>query len=186
MEKLIEAISRGQNLQDEVLEAVKENFTLVEASKNEKLLKEGQYCRRLYFLNKGIVRTFYYAKNKDVTSWFYREGQFFTAWYSFYVEQPSFEYIEVLEDCEFYAIDHYAYNTMLDTHFAFSKFGRKLAEDITAHVDHFSKGYMFLSAKERYELFITLFPTISQRVNLGYIASFLGISQETLSRIRNK
>lgn len=186
MEKLIQQITYGKTLSADLLNDMDTHFRQEIAPKNKLLLKEKQYCRRLYFLEKGTVRTFYYAKEKDVTSWFYQEGQFFTAWYSFYSEQPSFEYIETLEDCSLYIIDHYNYNQLLDKHHDFARFGRKLAEGMTAYIDQYSKGYMFLSAKERYDLLLASFPDITQRVNLGHIASFLGITQETLSRIRKQ
>ena len=67
----------------------------------------------------------------------------------------------------------------------FERFGRVLMEEHLAFIDHFSRGYMFLSAKERYQQLLISFPDIELRVKLGQIASFLGISQETLSRIRS-
>ena len=68
----------------------------------------------------------------------------------------------------------------------FERFGRKMYEQQLAYLDAFYKGYLFMTAKERYDLLLSVFPDVTQRVNLGHIASFLGISQETLSRIRAK
>ncbi len=62
----------------------------------------------------------------------------------------------------------------------------KLIEEQLVYIDTYSKGYMFLSAKEKYDKLLSFFPDIDQRANLGYIASMLGISQETLSRIRGE
>jgi len=69
---------------------------------------------------------------------------------------------------------------------ALQEFGRKMVEEQLVFLDYFYKGFMFMSASKKYELLLSIFPDVTQRVNLGHIASFLGISQETLSRIRKK
>ncbi|MCP4438612.1 MAG: Crp/Fnr family transcriptional regulator [Aureispira sp.] len=186
MERLLENISSKVPLSKDLEETIIAKFKLEEFPKNQLLLKEQQYCRRLYFLEEGTVRTFYYEKEKDISSWFYNEGHFFASWYSFYSQQPSFEYIESLEESKIYSIDYFEYQKLLETIPAFERFGRLLAEEQTAFIDLYSKCYMFLSAKERYNLLLHNFPDIELRVKLGYIASFLGISQETLSRIRSR
>lgn len=150
------------------------------------LIREGQHCRQLFFVESGIVRTYYHHGIKEVTSWFYHENQFFTTWYSFLEQAPSFEAAEVLEKAVVYSI---TYNQVQDLYRQFPKmehFGRKLMEGQLSFIDYYSKGYMFLSARERYLLLLDYFPDIELRVKLGHIASFLGISQETLSRIRKK
>ncbi len=186
MEKLLEQIQRRTTLSDELKAAIEQEFEKQECSKSKLVLKEHQYCRKLYFLENGTARTFYYHDGKEVTSWFYRESQFFSAWYSFYNQQQSFEYIEVLEGAIIYSIDYDRYQFLLKTSPFFERFGRKLAEEQTAFIDQFSKGFMFMTAKEKYDLLLEYMPDITLRVNLGHIASFLGITQETLSRIRKK
>lgn len=148
------------------------------------VLSDGQTCRKLYFLEKGTLRTFYYHMERDITSWFYKEGNLMSSWYSFYNQTPGFEYIETLEDTTLWAISYQKYQQLLQRSFEFQQFGRLLAEEQVAFIDYYSKGYMFLSAKEKYNLLIAHFPDIELRVKLGHIASYLGISQETLSRIR--
>jgi len=170
----------------ELEEALSTYFKKEEIRKGEILLREDSYCRRLYFLEKGTVRTYYYHDQKDVTSWLYHERLFFTAWYSFYLQQPSFEYIETLEDCTVFSIDYHNYQTLLNQFHDFERFGRLIAEEQTAYIDYFSKGFMFLSAKDKYDALLSIFPDVELRVKLGHIATLLGISQETLSRIRSK
>lgn len=186
MENLIKNIRTKCNVTKELEQAIREAFVLEKIPKNDYLLKEQQYCRKLYYLEEGTIRSFYYDKGKDVTSWFYHEDQFFTSWYAFYSQQPGFEYIEALDDCTVYSIDYFKFQKLFETHPRFERFGRILAEEQSAFVDLFSKGYMFMTAKEKYDLLHEMFPDVSLRVNLGHIASFLGITQETLSRIRKK
>lgn len=185
MQSLQDYIQTKIHLDADLIKALEENFVLKNFPKNTFLLKEHQYSKNLFFIASGTVRTFYYHKEKEVTSWFYREDQFFTSWYSFYTQQPSFENIQVLEDATIYSIDYFNFQKLIEANPKFERFARLLAEEQTAGIDHFSKGFLFMSAKEKYELLLSLFPDITLRVNLGYIASFLGITQETLSRIRN-
>lgn len=184
MESLVKQISLKVNLSPQLKQAIEAAFVCEEIPRKVQLLKEFQYCQKLYFLAKGTVRTFYYHNEKEITSWFYNEHTFFSSWYSFYTQQASFEYIETMEDCLVYSIHYEKYQKLLEQYAHFERFGRLLAEEYTAFIDQYSKGYMFLSAKEKYQLLLDYFPDIELRVRLGDIASFLGITQETLSRIR--
>lgn len=184
MEKLIEAVMARTKLLPDTIQAIRDFFVKEEIPRNTLVLSDGQTCRKLYFLEKGTLRTFYYHLERDITSWFYKEGNFMSSWHSFYNQQPGFEYIEALEDIMLWSISHQKYQQLLQTSFEFQQFGRLLAEEQVAFIDYYSKGYMFLSAKEKYQLLIEYFPGIELRVKLGHIASYLGISQETLSRIR--
>jgi len=84
-----------------------------------------------------------------------------------------------------FSFEYYDYKKLIETYPKFERFSRLLAEEQLAFIDLYSKGYMFMSAKEKYQLLLSNIPDIELRVKLGYIASFLGISQETLSRIRS-
>lgn len=150
------------------------------------LLNEGRICYRLFFLKRGTARTFYYQDGKDITSWIYPEQIPFTAWSSFLSGRPSFEYIEILEDAEVDSISVDQLEFLYEKYPKFERFGRKLVEEQLLFLDQFSKGYLFMTAREKYDLLQSFFPDVTLRVNLGHIASFLGVSQETLSRIRRK
>lgn len=184
MENLIKSIVSKVKLPPKDIKLVEQSFVKEEISKNTLILSDGQTCRKLYFLEKGTLRTFYYHQERDITSWFYHEGHFMSSWYSFYNQQPGFEYIDTLEDSVLWSLSYQKYQQLLVSSFEFQQFGRLLAEEQVAFIDYYSKGYMFLTAKEKYHLLIDYFPDIELRVKLGHIASYLGISQETLSRIR--
>ena len=110
----------------------------------------------------------------------------FTSWYSFFNGNTFSEPIEALEDCVAYRI----YKSDLDCLYAeyrsFETCGRKLMEESVSFIDYFYKGYGFTSAKDKYDSLLAVYPDITQRAKLGHVASYLGISQETLSRIRGK
>ncbi len=173
-------ISQGQETQ------ILKLFERAEIDKNHQLLREDQYATKLYFLESGIVRNYYYHNDKEITSWFYHTNQFFTSWHSFINSEQSFEYIETLNKSTIYSITKENYIKLLEADLAFEKFGRILMQEQLAFIDYYFKGVLFMTAKEKYELLLSYFPDIAQKVNLGHIASFLGITQETLSRLRSR
>ncbi len=154
--------------------------------KSHLVVKDGMVAQRLYFIEKGAARAFYYHDGKDITSWIYREGQLITSWTSFYTRVPSHENVELTEDSTLVSLTYDQLQDLYRKHSKFQEFGRTMVEEQLVFLDHFYKGFMFMTAREKYDLLLSIFPDATQRVNLGHIASFLGISQETLSRIRKK
>ncbi|WP_422104946.1 Crp/Fnr family transcriptional regulator [Winogradskyella sp.] len=184
MQDLLHYISQHAYITPELKKAILNAFQRIETKKGDSILQEGQRAKDLYFVEKGMLHNYYLHDGRQVSSWFYAEGQFITAWSSFYLQKPSFETIECLEDSILYRISFTDFQKLIADFPAFGNFARLMAEDILAVLDEFTKSWSFLSAKEKYELLLRKFPQIELRVKLGYIASFLGISQETLSRIR--
>lgn len=184
MQVLLKHIAERIHLDPALEERIVQDFVRVEATRGKLLLREGVRADYLYFIEKGVLDNFYYHDHKEVTSWFYIEGQFITAWYSFYNQTASFESIRCLEDCTLYSISYDAYQKLMADFPAFNTFARLMSEEILSTLDIFSKSWSFMSAKEKYSILHEYFPQIELRVKLGLIASFLGISQETLSRIR--
>lgn len=182
---LLEHLQKKVAFDPDQQETILEKFKPLDIAKGEVLLQEGGYCRKIYFIESGAARTYALIGHRDVTSWFYPEHYFLSSWYSFLQQQPAHEYIEVLEDSRMHAISYTDLIQLYDRIPQFERFGRFLMEEQLAFIDYFSKGYLFLTAKERYDLLMEYFPQIILRVKLGHIASFLGISQETLSRIRS-
>lgn len=184
MQNLLQNIAARTYLSPEVKERITASFELVNLKKGEKLLSEHQRARYLYFVEKGLLHNYYHHDGRQISSWFYAENAFVTAWHSFYTQKPSYEGIECLEDCTLLRISHADYQTLIADFYTFGNFARLLAEEMLAFLDEFSKAWSFLSARDKYALLRQHFPSIELRVKLGLIASFLGISQETLSRIR--
>ena len=183
---LIDYINTRVQISNEIKEAIAAVCRIEELKKRQLLIKEGMIAHRLFFINKGSARTFYYHDGKDVTSWIYREGQLITSWGSFYARTPAHENAELVEDSILCSISLEDLQELYARYPKMQKFGRIMVEEQLVFIDYFFKGFMFMTAKEKYDLMLSIFPNIAQRVNLGYIASFLGISQETLSRIRKK
>ncbi|WP_299114095.1 Crp/Fnr family transcriptional regulator [uncultured Winogradskyella sp.] len=184
MQILLQEISKRCFLSPELQQRIKKCFEEKNVKKGEKILVQGNKANHLYFVKKGVLHNYYYHDGKQISSWFYNENLFITSWYSFYAQKSSFEEIECLENCTLFQISYKDYQKLIADFPAFGNFARLLAEEMLTFIDEFSKGWSFLSASEKYKLLLTYFPDIELRVKLGYIASFLGISQETLSRIR--
>lgn len=164
------------------------NNSLLEQNvkKGTVLLEEGKTSNRIYFLKKGTLRGYYYFKGKDITHWVYVEESMVTSWHSFIRQDPAEDYLEATEPALLESLTYEQLNSLYSKYPELERFGRIIIEDQIALIDQFYKGFYFLSAKEKYQALIAVFPSVIQRANLGHIASMLGISQETLSRIRGK
>lgn len=185
MSSIVTHIKKAVRVSPDLEERIKLAFKEEHVANGDLLLKDGAVVRKLYFVNEGMFRTYYLHDGREVTSWFYSKDQFLTSWHGFYKQQASYEYIEALEDSTVYAIKYRDYLQLIDDFQQFERFSRLLAEEQLVFIDAFSKGYMLMSAREKYKSLLAIMPDIELRVKLGYIASFLGISQETLSRIRS-
>jgi CRP-like cAMP-binding protein len=161
------------------------HFEKESVKKNELLSKEGQVCNKLYFIEKGMGRSYYIKKDgKEITQWFFGEGQFMASAESFFKQSPSFYSLEILEDATLYSISHEKMEILLDKYHRMEKFIRLLSTDIFIKITNKLNAIQFHTAKERYNYMLSEFPDIAHRISLGHIASYLGMTQETLSRIR--
>ncbi|WP_420604126.1 Crp/Fnr family transcriptional regulator [Flagellimonas sp.] len=184
MENLIAQIREFSLVHKELESRIADVFSKIRVQKNTTLIEEGKYCKHYYFVEKGIFRSYYLNKGKERTYWFYSENEFFTSWYSFYANQPSFESIEAVEDSDVFVVSKSQFQELINDFREFEKFARCFIEQQYAVMDFITKNFQDLTAKEKYELTMREMPGLDQRAKLGHIASFLGMSQETLSRLR--
>lgn len=186
MNAFIDFIKQYIALSEEAKTEISDLLLIEDVPKGHTILKEGRVCERMYFIAKGTLRMFHYQDGKDITYWIYPENGIVTSWHSYISRNPSSEYIETTEASTLLSL---SYNQWQDLYLKYPKlerFGRLILEEQMSIIDDFYKGYYFLSAKEKYHLLVNAYPSITQRANLGHIASMLGISSETLSRIRGK
>ncbi|MEI2696026.1 MAG: Crp/Fnr family transcriptional regulator [Saprospiraceae bacterium] len=152
--------------------------------KNKIILKQNQVCNYLYYINNGIVREYYLKKGKEVTASFGFKNSIISSFASFLSRKPSFEALETLEKTELMRIHHDKLQNLYCKYPEINTLGRKITEFYYLTLEDRIFASQFCSAKERYFNLLKQEPDITQKVSLGYIASFLGITQETLSRIR--
>ena len=148
------------------------------------LHREQTVCYHLYFITLGAARSYYYKDGKDVTAHFAIDLSVVSAVDSFATGRPSRYSIEVLEDMTAYAMSRQGLECFLKQYPRYEHTARLFAEQLYLDLVNRVEDLVFCSARERYEKLVQLNPTIIRRVNLGHIASYLGITQETLSRVR--
>lgn len=156
-------------------------------SKNFLLHRAGNICERVYFLEKGLVRWFYYNEDgKEVTDSFAMENSFVTAFDSFFQKQPSHYFIELLEDSVVYSMSSADIDEELERFPETRSLTNLILVQILEQVLDKNAALQFKNAQQRYRYLVEKHPQILQRVSLGHIASYLGITQETLSRVRKQ
>ncbi len=155
--------------------------------KRQYLLQEGDICRYTSFVEKGMLRTFTVDdKGNEPILQFSMEGWWVTDLYSFLTDEPSRYNIEALEDCELLLITRPSWDILLEKVPAFERYFRILIQNNLIATQRRLISSMTETAEEQYTKLISNFPTCLQRVPQHMIASFLGITPETLSRIRSQ
>jgi len=183
LEDIIQSI---YSLSHEVLEDVLGHFQHLEYPKNYFLLKSGKTCKHLWFMTKGVARYFYINdQGKEMNTWFSLDTQIITDTTSFVKQEPTQESIQLMEDSEMYSIEYTAVQALLQKHHSFALWYIKLVElNYVTQIEDRLSDLQFLDARQRYQKLLNLYPNIANRISLGNIASYLNITQETLSRIR--
>ena len=153
-------------------------------AKGEAIINCYERCDNIYFIEKGLVRGYYFNEDKEITNWFAQEEEFATSFYPFITNNTSNETIQALEDCTLLEISFATLQDLYKTFPETERLGRIITENYYIKLEERILSLQFKTAKERYQKFELSKPTLLQRVSLGQIASYLGITQETLSRIR--
>lgn len=173
-------------LSAEVKDALQDCFVKMEFYKNDFLLQQGNICRYLYFVEKGALRGFYNLDGKEVTHWFGFENDFVTSFHSFITGTAAVENIQFVEYSVLWALPKEKMLSLFDRFHETERLVRIIYEKYYIRLEDRFVNAQFKTAAERYESLLTHTPHILTRVPLGYIAAYLGITQETLSRIRSK
>lgn len=162
-------------------QAIKE----VNLPKGQLLFKEGKIETDVYLIKKGIVRAYSIHDGNEVTFWFGSEGDTAISMKSYILNQPGYESIELLEDSDLYRIKANDLQQLYSNDIYIANWGRKFAENELIKTEERLISRQFKSATERYHDLLNNTPHLLQRVQLGHIASYLGITQVSLSRIRS-
>lgn len=184
---LLETLSFIAPLPAPLQNRVNEEVITERFSHKHLLLKPGETARRLYFIRSGFLRAFFIDENgKECTTWFMGKGDLMISVYSFFTQKPAHEYIEVLQDCKLQSISW----QQLNAYYADFPQGNLLGRIVVQKYYIMSEERaIFLRTQTptlRYEKLLEHHPDIEQQTSQTNIASYLGISRETLSRIRRK
>ncbi|TNE81361.1 MAG: Crp/Fnr family transcriptional regulator [Bacteroidetes bacterium] len=186
MNKLHEHFSRIFNsFEEQTVTAFAQAFNYKEFKKGEYLLKEGEYCNHLTFILKGAMMCYYLKDGKQYIDEFSLDHEFITDYTSFLTHSPSNKNIQCLEDCKVYVLSNESLNQLYQTNSAnFERLGRVMAEQLYLQWHEKSKSLLMDNATERYLKLIQNRAELPQRVPQYLIAEYLGITPESLSRIR--
>ena len=152
--------------------------------KGQHLLREGTVSNYLYFISRGVARIYYHKPQKEVTEWIALDHTFFFSINSFFNREPSKLAIHLLEPSELLVIHHDDLMRFCDQYHEVEKLFRRMITTSLLFSQERMESIQFETAQQRYQRLLERNPDILQRVSLAYIASFLGMTQETLSRVR--
>lgn len=184
MKDFVQYLSSFQAVSDTAADAVLSISTPLTLKKGHLIHREGKVCRHIYLVVEGLGRVFYYQDGKDITNRFVLEQNVIAAMDSLYSKQPSYYSIELMEDCRLVAIRYDALEKLYTAFHDLEAVGRLLAIECYLEENERNRSFQIHSAKERYAQLVGRYPDLLQRVNLGHIASYVGVTQVQLSRIR--
>jgi CRP-like cAMP-binding protein len=181
-------IQSFHTLPTEVLEELLSKLFLLELPSNSYLLKEGKICDCIWFVEEGLIRHFNIdEKGRERNTWFTAEENITTEISSLINKMPAKENIQLIEDSIMYRLSYTDISELLNKHHQFCIWYIKIIEQFYfKQIDKRINELQFLDATGRYHELLLHNPTFNERISLGNIASYLNITQETLSRIRAK
>ncbi len=150
------------------------------------LHKQGQVCNYIYFIEKGFLRSYYINHDKEITGWFMKENDIIISVNSFFTRNPSYEWIQTIEESTLHYIHYDELQKIYKEFKEFNFIGRTLTEIYYTKSEERLYEMRCHTAKERFQFLLDKHPYIVKRAPVGSIASYLGISLETLSRLRSR
>lgn len=179
-----EIIDRRHILPDESLALLCRSMELVHYPKGHHVLEIGKIERDIYFISKGIVRAFTLVNGKEVTFWVGKEGATIVSMMGYVKNEPGYETMELMEDSELYVIKRAKLQQLYNEDIHIANWGRRFAETELLDAEVRVITLLLATATERYRDLLDNQSDLLQRLPLGCIASYLGITQVSLSRIR--
>ena len=154
--------------------------------KGKLLLKAGEICEHVYFIKKGAVRGFVKDGTKDITTWITAENEVVSSISSLDAREPAQENMQAIENCELLALTYAHFQELYIKFPEFNILARKLLQKYYQDAERRAFIARVTNAEKKYQLFLIRYGHLANRIPLKYIASFLGITLETLSRVRKK
>lgn len=186
MEQLLSFLHLIKPMNPELIQDLRSIIKHKTVKKGDYILKAGTVCKEMCFIIKGLLRCFIEKDGKEIVTWLLKEGDVATAVVSFHDETRSDEYIQALEDTEYYYIHKDELEKIYDTHDEFNYHGRVLTIMYQLEGRKQYNIMLSLSAKERYELLAKTKPDLITRVPAKHLASYLRITEGYLSNIKNQ
>ncbi len=184
--ELIAALSWFHPVSDEIAGFFRDHLFPVKLPKKKLLLKAGMVCEHLYFIKQGAIRGFLKHGTKEITTWITVEGEIVTSIGGLNGQQASKEYIQAVEESDLLAMKFEHLQKLYDSFPDFNIVGRKLLQKYYHDAENRALLVRIPKAEHRYLHFIDTQSHLANRIPLTYIASYLGLRLETLSKVRSK
>ncbi len=185
MENLINYLLQFGQLNPQQIDLVKDKAKEIYVKKEEYFSEAGKVARQVGFMIDGIMRVCYYNhKGEEVTRYFIDENNFVVDLNSFNYQIPSSEYVQAITDCKLIVFSHSALTELSGTIIGWDSMVNKItSKSLLQKIERISP-LVAEDATTRYLRFMERYPTLTNRIPLSYLASYLGITQSSLSRIR--
>ncbi len=154
--------------------------------KKEYLLKEGDICKEIFYVQKGLLRVYIINDGKEVNTWFVKEGDFITSISSYHKQRPSEHYIDALEDCEIITIKKATLDFIMKNNHKAALFANNELFNKLCDYQEQASALRFMSAENRYSYLFEKQAAIFSRLSQKHLASFLGVDTTYLSKIISK
>lgn len=184
MKSVSQTIERIKKISQRALDEFIPMLEVVEYKAGEILFSPNHKHHFVNFLNKGLVRAYTYHEEKEVTFWFGLEGDIVFPYRTYLQDELSYETVECLEDCVIYRIPHIKMKELFLKDIEWATWGRMFAEKQMVFLEERFIDYQFQRGAIRYEKLLQERPELFNRIKLQHLASYLRMSQVSLSRIR--
>lgn len=184
MNAFIQALSMIHSIPPAIVTEMEEQLHTATYPKGHELLSIGKVSKKIYFVEEGVARVFYLKSGQDITDYFAMDNQFIGAIESLFTKQPSQKGIETLEPTRLIYMIYDDFEKLCDKYHVIEKIGRKMAIFGFLEGQRRVEAIRFMSAAERYYELERTHPGLTNRIPLKYIASYLGTTQVSVSRIR--
>ena len=186
MPTVIAAIRRAWPVSDESVAELMSLVTPCSFPKRHRLVREGVAEGKAYFIERGMTRSYWMVDGEEITTSFSTEGGIVFSMDELYYGTLSEEYVETIEPVTAFGIALGALRRLWETRLDLANWSRVIHQNEYRRLHRSHKEGLTLTAAERYLAFRNHFPEVCRRANLGHIASYLGISPSTLSRLRKR
>ena len=179
-------LSQVISMDDKSFDMATEYFRIEKIPKGEFLVREGQICHKIAYINEGLFRIFNSKDGIEINTCFCKENSITTSFDSFVNQTPSTESIQALENSVLVTLSSGNLAKLQNASAIWQNIRQLLTEKECLRLSYRANSLSFESALEKYENLLKSQPEIIQRVSIQHIASYIGVSRETLSRIRSR
>ena len=186
MEKLHHFLKHSLQIPDHLVPKVASFYELEQLPRDTYVLEEGQFAQKLYVIESGYLRFFSYSEKKVITHWIFGTDQLVTDVASFFLRQPAKWNVQALADTTVYALSYANYLRLRAEVPPWDDYEKVLLVKLMSALENRIYSLLSMSTEERYRYLFESDPAMLNELPLQYIASMIGMTPETLSRIRAK